>query len=91
MYPNTPKMTPEQQKRLIELLETIGSGGKGCRSGPERYTLTHNGRKITDGGMWDEINKVHGVPAEYLASGVDNAGASHIPRLGEAQKRESNK
>lgn len=35
MYPQTPEMTPKQHKRLIELLETIGSGGKGCRTCPE--------------------------------------------------------
>lgn len=33
MYPNTPEMTQEQREKLIELLKSIGSGGKGCRSG----------------------------------------------------------
>ena len=39
MYPNTPKITQEQQETIDYWLEIAGSPGKGCRSGPKQSIL----------------------------------------------------
>ena len=85
MYPITPEMTQEQRERLIELLKTIGSGGKGGRSA--EYMPIHALSVIEEAnpGPKVEIYTVFGVPATNPALEVEHDEASHIAGLGNGE------
>ena len=88
MYPKTPEMTREQRENLIKLLKTIGSGGKGCRSGPKEpvYMPIHQLSFIEE----QEMPRPE-IIATNVVLEVENNDASHIPSLGKDQKRGCNK
>lgn len=82
MYPETPKMTKEQREKLIELLKSIGSGGKGCRFES----------KEAESGQNREIHRVLGVPAQYFAeSGTGVKGTISHMGGGSSNQEECNK